>query len=74
MFGLEGEKKAFEFDLEKDMKKDPKKKKEVLDMIDHEMMGLKTDMRECDPKSEEFNHMGTLIHGYEAAKKVLSQI
>lgn len=74
MFGLEGEQKMFEFDLEKDLKEDHNKKKNVIDMLESEMMTLKNDMRECDPKSEDFNQMGILIHGYEAAKKVLSQI
>ncbi|MCI5052812.1 MAG: DUF5398 family protein [Simkaniaceae bacterium] len=74
MFGLEENEKIFQYDLEKDLKKDPKKRKEIMDMVDHEMVGLKNDMKQADPKSKEFEQMGTLIHGYEALKKVLSTI
>ena len=73
MFGMEKKtKKPFEFDLEKDMKKDAKKKKEVFDHIQESTNQLKTALREGSA-SENFDQCGLLLQAYAATQKVLNK-
>lgn len=75
MFGLEDKGKknqAFEFDLEKELKKDDKRKKEVLDQIDQRTQELKGALRE-GRASENFDQCGVLLQGYAALGKVINR-
>ncbi len=77
MFGLEGEKNnknAFEFDLEKDLKSDSKKKKEIQQAVDGSITELKKILREGSSDIKEFEKFGTLLRGYAALQKVMSRI
>ena len=52
MYGLEKRPKdAFEFDLEKELKSDPKRRKELMDMSENAISELKAWLRKEDPKS-----------------------
>ena len=75
MFGLEQKNKRplFEFDLEKELKGDPSKTKEMLAHTEKRIQELKTSLRE-GAKSDEFDEYGTLLHGYTALQRVLTRI
>jgi len=75
MFGLEkkNSRPLFEFDLEKDLKKDPSKTKEMLKHVEEKIQELKGVLRE-GAKSAEFDECGTLLHGYAALQRVLTRI
>ena len=73
MFGLEKKgNKPFEFDLEKELKKDEKRKKEVLDQIEKRTLELKEALRE-GRASENFDQCGVLLQGYAALGKVINR-
>lgn len=73
MYGLEKKPKhVFEFDLEKDLKKDPSKVRELLKTTEHKIQGIKTQLRE-GAKGPELDQLGTLLHGYTALQKVLNR-
>lgn len=74
MYGLDkNENKKFLFDLEAELKKDPKKKKDFLDKIAKTIMKLKEEIKiGRDKKSLE--DLGILLEGYIAAEKVLKNI
>lgn len=72
MFGLEKkEPQRFEFDLEKDLKKDAEKKR-ILDIIDGQTNSLKTTLRE-GTASENFDKCGILLQAYGALKRVVER-
>ena len=75
MFGLEKKKTGvlFEFDLEKDLKKDPSKTQEMLKYIENNIQELKGILRE-GANSAEFDECGVLLHGYAALQRVLTRI
>ena len=75
MFGLKKDKKKhpFEFDLEKDLRQDSKKRTKVIDDISHRKQELKTLLRE-GAKSNEFEECGLLLQGYEALERVIDCI
>jgi hypothetical protein len=73
MFGMEKKKALFEFDLEIELKKDPKKKQALLQAVETKVQHLKTTLRE-GTKSEHFDQLGILLHGYAALQKVLNRI
>ncbi len=73
MFGMEKKKALFEFDLEKDLKKDPKKKQALLQEIDEKTQSLKTSLREGSA-GQHFDQYGILLHGYGALQKVLNKV
>lgn len=74
MYGLEDnkKKKGFVFDLENDLKKNPKNAKEVFDKIDGSINEIKTSLRKGE-KSADFENLGTILHGYTALQKVLKR-
>lgn len=74
MFGLEkkpGE--TFAFDLEKEIKENPSRSKEILDKVEKRIHEIKKNLREgADEK--DFDHLGILLHGYAALQKVLRKV
>jgi hypothetical protein len=74
MFGLEKKGKGlFEFDLEKDLKANPSKAKEMLKTIETRIGEIKNSLRQ-GAGSEDFDKLGVLLHGYAALQKVLTKI
>jgi hypothetical protein len=73
MFGMEKKKALFEFDLEIALKKDLKKKQEVLKNIEDKTQKLKTALRE-GASTEHFDHYGVLLHAYGALQKVINRV
>lgn len=74
MYGLEQKPKAtFEFDLEKDLKKDPNKVRDILKKTEAKIQEIKGLLREGS-KGEDFDKLGTLLHGYTALQKVLNKL
>lgn len=74
MFGLEKKGRAlFEFDLEKDLKSNPAKVKDLLKTIEGRIQEVKNTLRQ-GAGSEDFDKLGILLHGYAALQKVLTRI
>jgi hypothetical protein len=74
MYGLEeSKKKPFAFDLENDLKSNPKKAKELLKEIEANANEIKTSLRKGE-KSSDFDQLGVLLHGYSALDKVLKRV
>lgn len=74
MYGLEPQqKKKFAFDLEKQIKEQPTKKKELLELVEAQVRTLKQQLREGQT-DEAFDQLGILLHGYDALQKVLKKI
>jgi hypothetical protein len=74
MYGLEKKPKhVFEFDLEKDLKKDPSKTSELLKTTEVKIQKIKTQLRE-GAKGPELDQLGVLLHGYTALQKVLGRL
>jgi hypothetical protein len=74
MYGLEKKPRhVFEFDLEKDLKKDPTKVRELLKTTEKKIQEIKTQLRE-GAKGPELDQLGVMLHGYTALQKVLSRL
>lgn len=74
MYGLEKKSKmVFEFDLEKDLKKDPTKVRELLKSTESKINEIKTQLRQGS-KGAELDNLGVLLHGYTALQKVLNKL
>jgi hypothetical protein len=75
MFGLEKKptNAPFEFDIEKDMKGDPDKKKKTLKIIEEKVVEIKGLLRQ-GAGSADFDNLGVLLHGYAALQRVLNRI
>lgn len=74
MYGLEKKPSGpFEFDLEIDLKKDPKKTKELNKSVDDRMGKLKTLLRQ-GAENDDFDEYGVLLHGYAALQRVLKRV
>ena len=74
MYGLEKEVKGkFAFDLEKDLKANPKRKKQVLEHAESMIYEIKKLLRE-GTNEKEFDRLGILLHGYAALQKVLKKV
>lgn len=74
MYGLEKKTKAaFEFDLEKDLKSDPSKTRQILKMVDERVQEIKGLLRK-GAESKDFDNYGVLLHGYTALQRVLNRI
>lgn len=74
MFGLEGQKKqkkAFEFELEKELS-DPKKHKELKGHVENRIQEIKRMLRDGENKKE-FERLGLILHGYTSLLKVFSR-
>lgn len=76
MFGLEKENKdpLFEFDMEKDFKKDHGKKKQICKEVEDKIHDLKTLLRKGMESEEEFEKYGVLLRGYSSLQKVINRI
>jgi hypothetical protein len=74
MFGLENDekRKEFPFDLEEEVKSNPKKSQELLKKISHQIDDIKTNLKE--KKSKDSESFGILLNGYIALEKVLKRI
>ncbi len=64
---------AFEYDLEKELKQNPNKAKEILKTVESHVMDIKNILRKGTP-SQEFDQYGILLHGYSALQKVLARV
>ena len=74
MFGLEKKKRElFEFDLEKELRANPGKAKELLHVAEGKVQEVKNLLRQ-GAGSESFDHLGTLLHGYIALQRILTRI
>jgi len=74
MFGMEKKQKAlFEFDLEKELKEDANKKKQLLTTVETRIQEIKTILRE-GASSAAFDNYGILLHGYAALQKTVNRI
>ncbi|MCI0381450.1 MAG: DUF5398 family protein [Chlamydiae bacterium] len=76
MYGLETKPKGkgpFEFDLEVDLKKDPRKAKAILGEVEQKMQQLKNLLRQ-GAETEDFDEYGVLLHGYAALQRVLKRV
>jgi hypothetical protein len=74
MYGLEKKPlKTFEFDLEKDLKKDPNKVQALLKSTESKINEIKGQLRE-GRKGPELDNLGVLLHGYTALQKVLNRL
>ncbi len=74
MYGLEKKPSGpFEFDLEMDLKKDPKKAKELSQSVEEQIGKLKTLLRQ-GAENEDFDDYGVLLHGYAALQRVLKRV
>ncbi len=73
MFGLEkSPREKFDFDLEVDLKDNPKKAKELMNTIEGNINKIKKKLKSGGSK-EELNKLGTLLQGYIALVKVLKK-
>ncbi len=74
MFGLEKKGKAlFEFDLEKELRSNPSKAKDLLKGVENQIQEIKNTLRQ-GTESEDFDKFGILLHGYAALQKVLTKV
>jgi hypothetical protein len=74
MFGLKKEKKGlFEFDLEKELKNDPTKGREILKQVEEKIFRIKEVLR-TGSASSHFDDFGLLLHGFVALQRVLNRI
>jgi Family of unknown function (DUF5398) len=74
MFGLEKKGRTLlEFDLEKELKSNPAKIKELLKTVEGHIHEIKSALRQGS-SSDEFDNYGILLHGYAALQRVLTRI
>lgn len=77
MFGMEknkAKKHVFEFDLEKDVKSNPARKKNLSKEIEESIFEIKDLLRKGVDSEQEFEQYGILLRGYAGLQKVLSRI
>lgn len=74
MYGLEKKgNPLFEFDLEKDLKNNPSKAKELLKTVEGRIQEIKNTLRQ-GTGSEDFDKLGVMLHGFAALQRVLTRI
>lgn len=75
MFGLEQQPKSekFAFDLEKEVRDNPHRSKEILSMVEARIVEIKKHLRE-GANEKDFDKLGVLLHGYAALQKVLKKV
>ena len=66
-------KKPLYFDLEVEMKKNPAKKKELMEKLNSQINKIKTQMRQGQNK-DSFTTFNTILQGYMSALKVINRI
>lgn len=75
MFGLEkNNHHPFEFELEKEIKSHPSKAHELLHLADEREQKIKRHLREGTSNAEDFDELGTMLHGFSALKRVINRI
>jgi hypothetical protein len=74
MFGMQNKTKPekFAFDLEKEIKTNQTRNKEIQAKIEARVNEIKSSLREGQ-KDEDFDRLGVLLHGYAALQKVLKK-
>lgn len=74
MFGLGKDKDSteFVFDIEKEVE-DPQKRRDLNDLIQNRIQKIKMALRSGQDE-EEFEKLGTLLHGYTSLVKVIARI
>ena len=73
MYGLGKEaKEKFAFDLEKELKTNPNRAKEILTKADERIHEIKNLLRE-GLNEKDFDQLGILLHGYTSLQKVLKK-
>jgi hypothetical protein len=74
MYGLEKKTKAlFEFDLEKEIHKDPSKAQKLLKEAEAKAQELKNLLRQ-GTNSADYDNYGALLQGYTALQRVLKRM
>ena len=75
MYGLEKKKggQPFEFDLEKDLRASAEKMRATEKHVTDRTLELKNMLRE-GTKSQEFEDLGLLLHGYSVLPRVMNRI
>ncbi len=74
MFGLEkSPREKFDFDLEVDIKENPKKAKELISRIENNINKIKQALKKGGTE-ELLKKLGTLLQGYTALLKVLKKV
>ena len=74
MYGMEKKTQGpFEFDLERELKTDPPKAKELLKATEERIHELKGLLRQGSDTAD-FEQYGVLLHGYAALQKVLTKV
>lgn len=74
MFGMEKKTgKKFEFDLEKEIRENPSRGKEILAKVEKRIQEIKKKLREGQ-NEKDFDRFGILLHGYSSLQKVLKKI
>ena len=76
MFGFEKKdkkQKAFEFDLEKDLKAKKSYAKEVLEQVGTSQKSIKQALKDGSA-SDNFDQFGIVLQGYQALKKVVDRV
>ncbi|MFI5334535.1 MAG: DUF5398 family protein [Chlamydiales bacterium] len=74
MYGLEKKPPGpLEFELEKELKGNPTKIKELMKSADEKIQTIKSTLRQ-GAQSEEFDKFGVLLHGYAALQRVLNRL
>ncbi len=74
MFGMEKPpKEPFEFDLEKDLRENPKMAHNLIKDVEGKIAALKNTLRSgCSSKA--MNECGVLLQGFAALQKVLNRV
>jgi hypothetical protein len=73
MYGLKKENKKFDFDLEVEIKKNPKRKQELLEDAKAKASEIKK-ILQAQEKPDNFEELGILLNGYDALEKVIAKI
>lgn len=74
MYGMEKQpQEKFAFDLEKEILEKPARGKQILEVVEKRINGIKKRLRE-GASEKEFDQLGILLHGYTALQKVLKKI
>ena len=74
MYGLEKQpKEIFEFDLQKEIKTNPKRKKEIQTLAEERVQEIKKELR-AGANEKEFSRLNVLLQGYTALQKVLKRV
>ena len=74
MFGMEKNERAlFEFDLEKELRQNPTKVKDLLKLVEATIQEIKGLMRQ-GAATIDFDRYGILLHGFAGLQRVLNRI